>query len=60
MSLHNLGHTEGPGRKEVALGLFVGFIMLVAAAATLSVMDPYLRGPGGPIFSFSALVGEPS
>jgi hypothetical protein len=53
-TLDHLGHAGTP-RKEIALGIVLGMLMLVAISATLSVADPYLRGPGAAVFSLSAL-----
>jgi hypothetical protein len=54
----HFGRADGLPRKEVALGIVLGLLLLVAAAVTLSVADPYLRGPGSHVFSLSALTGR--
>jgi hypothetical protein len=54
----HFGRADGVPRKEIVLGIVLGFLLLVAAGVTLSVADPYLRGPGSHVFSLSALTGR--
>jgi hypothetical protein len=48
--------SQGPGWREVRLGLLCGLCGLIVVAIFLSFADPYLRDADGAVFSFSALV----
>jgi hypothetical protein len=47
--------SQGPGWREVCLGLLCGLCGLIVVGIFLSFADPYLRDPDGAVFSFTAL-----
>jgi hypothetical protein len=57
-TLHSPERFQGTFRREVVLGICLGALLLVAVGVVLSVVDPYLRAPGSPIFSVSAPLGR--